>query len=366
MRILLVAGSYPPEPCGVGDYTQKLAEVLAGRSDLKVAVLAKRGSMLGHDPNLEVIADVERWGLTELLRIFKHVREWSPDLVHIQYPAQGFFHRRLPLFLPLIFRLQGLAVVETWHEPPPRSRKALFYFLLPLLGATGLVFVRPAYLDFFSPRIRGWINRLPNILIQNAAAVPISKLNLYEKQTLRNSYLDGCSRLLVFFGFINRNKGLHCLFDIAERGIDRIVIAGKVGDEAYVKELQEIAKTRGLDAEVTFTGYLAPEDAADLLAVADVVVLPFIDGGGSWNTSIHSARAQGTFVVTTGYDELGFDSKKNIYVVIPGDVSTMRTAINQHSGRKINGPIDELGWHQIASSHLKFYRTCVIKMRPLS
>jgi len=359
MRILLVAGSYPPEPCGVGDYTQKLAEVLAAKSDLEVAVLAKRGSMRSQDPNLEIIADVEQWGLPELLKIVRNVRAWSPDLVHIQYPAQGFFHRRLPLFLPLIFRLLGFDVVETWHEPPPRSRKALFYFILPLLGATGLVFVRPAYLDFFSPRIRGWLNRLPNIFIQNAAAVPVSKLDLSEKLMLRNAYLGGCTRLLVFFGFINRNKGLHYLFDIARRGVDKIVIAGKVGDEAYVKELREIVKTRGLDAVVSFAGYLGPEDAADLLAVADAVVLPFIDGGGSWNTSIHSATAQGTFVITTGLDGLGFDSERNMYVVRPGDISTMRDAVNRFAGRKAGHNAAGSGWQRIANSHADFYRLCL-------
>jgi glycosyltransferase involved in cell wall biosynthesis len=360
MRILLVAGSYPPEPCGIGDYTQKLAEALASRPDLKVAVLAKRDSAPGRDPNLEVIGDVGIWGFADLSRIVRHVRAWSPDLVHIQYPAQGFFYRRLPNFLPLIFRLLGFRVVETWHEPPPHSRKAMVYFLLPLLGATGLVFVRPAYLDFFSPWIRRWLSRLPNILIQNTAAVPVSTLDMAERQALRNKFLEkGYSRLLVFFGFINRNKGLECLFDIAEHGLDRIVIAGKVGDESYALELVEIARKKGLGEAVVFTGYLSPEDAADLLAVGDAVVLPFIDGGGNWNTSIHSAAAQGTFVITTGVDGLGFDPERNMYVTRPSDISEMRAAVSQYAGRKVIKADGESGWQRNASAHAEFYRLCL-------
>lgn len=360
MRVLLVAGSYPPEPCGVGDYTQKLAESLASRPDLRVAVLAKRGSELGQGPNLEVIAAVGIWEFAELSRIVRHVRAWSPDLVHIQYPAQGFFYKRLPHFLPLIFRLLGFRVVETWHEPPPHSRKAMVYFLLPLLGATGLVFVRPAYLDFFSPGIRRWLNLLPKIMIQNAAAVPVSTLDMAGRQALRSRLLEkGYSRLLVFFGFINRNKGLDCLIDIAEHGADRIVIAGKVGDESYARELAEIARNRGLGEAVVFAGYLSPEDAADLLAVADAVVLPFVEGGGSWNTSIHSATAQGTFVVTTGADGHGFDPERNIYVTRPGDIAAMRAAVSQYAGRKAIHAAGESGWKRIARMHVEFYRKCV-------
>jgi hypothetical protein len=65
------------------------------------------------------------------------------------------------------------------------------------------------------------------------------------------------------------------------------------------------------------TGFLAPEQAGRLLAAADAAVFPFLDGGGEWNSSIHGAAAQGTFVLATSMNKRGYDAAKNIYYAAP-------------------------------------------------
>lgn len=360
MRVLLVAGSYPPEPCGVGDYTRALARALAGTKGLQVAVLAKRDAEQDQVDNYDLLNVIDGWRLPEVVKICRRVLAWSPDVIHIQYPAQGFFNRRLPQLLPLILRTLGLRVVQTWHEPPPTGgSKAMAYFLLPLLGASGLIFVRPSYLDYFPPRIRRWVNRVPSTMIQSGSAIPTCKLDPAQREALRLSILGRHSRLLVFFGFVHRNKDIGCLFDIAEPGVDRIVIAGSIGDDSYVRELIEIAESRGLAGATSFTGFIAADAAADLLAVADAVVLPFADGGGVWNTSIHSATAQGTFVITTGVEDLGFHPESNIYTVKTGDLAAMRAAFLQYAGRKLEGLPRGSAWGRIADSHASFYAHCL-------
>src|ERR1700722_2066745 len=117
MRILLVSGSLPPMLCGVGDYTYQLATELGARGDLQVAVLTSRAARNAEPRgNFQLFAVVERWRLSELGRIFRILKEWRPDIVHVQTPTQGYGSSWVPRILPLLCRLAGLRVVQTWHE----------------------------------------------------------------------------------------------------------------------------------------------------------------------------------------------------------------------------------------------------------
>ena len=142
MRVLLISGSYPPDACGVGDYTMRLARALAKQPDWEVAVLTgpaasggAPGGVTDELPAPTVIHCPGAWAFSALPRIVTAVRQWAPDVVHFQYPTQGFFGWRLPALLPALLRCLGFPSVQTWHEPPPTGVRAMIYFLLPRLGA---------------------------------------------------------------------------------------------------------------------------------------------------------------------------------------------------------------------------------------
>lgn len=357
MRVLIIAGSYPPEPCGVGDYIGQLARALASETDIDVAVLT-RGQPTSNDAQrLAILRPVQSWKVWELSSILKRARNWRPDIVHIQYPTRGFFAKRLPLLLPLSLRLAGLRVVVTWHEPPPCGVTQLL-FLLTSIGVSGLIFVRPHYLDYFNPKLQFWLKRLPLSTIPNAANLPVSCLSAAERETLRQTLLQGQSRLLVFFGFVARHKGVERLFDIANPVTDHLVISGGSNDDAYYSELKSLASSSQWRGKVTFTGFAPPTEAADLLAAADAVVLPFLSGGGSWNTSLHSALAQGSFVITTGEAAHGDDPTRNLYVAPCDGLAEMRDALCRHAGRRV-APSKALPWKTIAKAHLEHYAICL-------
>lgn len=366
MRVLLISGSYPPDACGVGDYTMRLARALAKQPDWEVAVLTgpaasggAPGGVTDELPAPTVIHCPGAWAFSALPRIVTAVRQWAPDVVHFQYPTQGFFGWRLPALLPALLRCLGFPSVQTWHEPPPTGVRAMIYFLLPRLGARALVFVRPRYLDTYFPSwLKRWVAALPYATIQNTAALPLCSLDAPERTALRARWLGGRQRLVVFFGFITRHKGVEQIFDIASPDTDVVVIAGRTTDPVYVDELRTLAKGRTWVEHVVFPGFLAADDAAALLAVADAVVLPFVEGGGVWNTSIHSAVTQGTLVITTGAEALGDDPQRNVYVAAPGGVAEMRSALDRLAGRKIS-PTTESGWQEIARAHLGLYRRCM-------
>ncbi|MGD9726974.1 MAG: glycosyltransferase [Hydrogenophaga sp.] len=355
MRVLLVAGTFPPAHCGVGDYAEKLATALAKQPGIAIGVLTTRQTNTSRADGVIIINKALAWRLKELFSLIQSIRAWRPDVVHFQYPSQGFFERVLPHVLPIVCRLLRIKVVQTWHEPYRLRRFPLFF--LNVLGANGLIFVRPNYLDLLPPSFRTMVKRFRFSVIPNASSLPLCKLSTSEVANLRLGYLEGKTRLIVFFGFLYPSKGVEQLFEIANPLTDRLVLAGPVVDPAYQAQLKEQAALLGWEEGVQFAGFLPSEVAANLLAAADAVLLPFLTGGGEWNTSIHAAQSQGTLIITTSKHPAGDDLLANMYTAAPGSIDEMRNALNRLSGRRSVSRSPDAQWGEIAAAHLAFYQS---------
>lgn len=354
MRVLLVSGTFPPAHCGVGDYAEKLAMALAKQPGLEIGVLTTRQTNTSRADGVVIFNKAFTWRLAELFVLIQTIREWHPDVVHIQYPSQGFFERVLPHLLPIICRLLRIKVVQTWHEPYRLRRFPQLF--LNLLGANGLIFVRPNYLDMLPQSFSTMVKRFRFSVIPNASSLPLSKLSNGEIADLRIGYLQGKTRLIVFFGFLYPSKGVEQLFEIANPLTDRLVLAGPDADPTYKAYLKSHAALLGWEDGVQFAGFLPTEVAANLLAAADAVLLPFLNGGGEWNTSIHAAHSQGTLVITTSKNPAGDDFVRNIYTAKPGSIEEMRDALNRLSGRRSPQQSPDTQWDEIAVAHMTFYQ----------
>jgi glycosyltransferase involved in cell wall biosynthesis len=343
--------------CGVGDYTQSLAKALATLPEVKVGVLTngEAEGVLGR-PEIEVLPLMRRWQVREIFVLLQVLRKWKPDLVHIQYPTQGFAGARLPWLIPLLAFMLGKKVVQTWHEEFGRSSALL---ILKAIIPSKFVVVRPRYRDRMPPSIKRLLRNRVMQYIPSASAIPYADLSEVQAYQLRAKYLLGQSRLIVFFGFVYPNKRLEILFEIADPTRDQIVIAGELplGSE-YSRRIQQIAKSESWLDKVTVTGFLPATEVAALLRVADAVVLPFKLGGGEWNTSIHGALLQNTFVLTTSDSVNGYDSKRNIYFSRIDDVDEMSKALEKFSGMKRSSVNYEAQdeWRQIAKHHFDLYQ----------
>lgn len=362
MKILLTTGTFPPGKCGVGDYSYSLAKALAQDRDIDVAVLT--GASCGDveaPERFEVYPVIDQWRLVETLKVIRIIGRWSPDIVHIQYPSQGYVKRLLPLFLPMIAYLMGARVVQTWHEA--YSRRHALEFLLKAVVPSRIVVVRPNYRKELRPLFRWIATKKKFVFIRNASSIRRVVLEDAEKDELRVRYLRGQNRLVVFFGFVYPHKGVEQLFEIANPVSDHIVIAGEVREgDAYRKSIIERASQDPWQGKVTVTGFIPARDVAALLAVADAVVLPFRIGGGEWNTSIHASVLQGTFTITTSLTRNGYDKKNNIYYAKPNDTQEMKSALQAHAGtrREQNAELDGDEWQQIAMEHRALYESLFI------
>jgi glycosyltransferase involved in cell wall biosynthesis len=353
---LLISGSLPPMRCGVGDYTASLATALGRCDDTAVAVLTDTAATpVPPDFDFEVFPVADGWRMADVIRIAKVARRWNPDVVHIQYPTQGYRHRYLPWLLPALFSIANVPIVQTWHEYHLEpARRTL---LNAVLGG-GLIAVRPNYKATMPNWYRWLIRRKHFAFIPNASAIPKVRLSKAERLAIHSHFALPTDRLLVYFGFAYPPKRVELLFEIADPLHDHLVLICDLNSEVeYHKELLDRVSQEPWIGKVTVTGYLPVGEVARLLGAADAVILPFRDGGGMWNTSIHAAVTQGAFVLTTAREQHGYDSARNVYYARPDDLADMSCALRTHAGSRapeIDGdPPSE--WEAIAAAHRALY-----------
>ena len=359
MRLLLITGSYPPMKCGVGDYSYNLAKSLVTNPEIQVGVLTSIcAGQVDKPTGVEIFPVMRKWGLLEAFKVKEVIRRWSPDIVHIQYPTQGYGKGLLPWLLPMICFLTGKKVVQTWHEGYGRASAPLLF--LKSIVPSSLIFVRPEYKEGLDPWLRWALWKKRTLYIQNASGVPRAELSEQEKERLKKHYLKKQKRLIVFFGFVYPHKGAELLFEIADSALDQIVIAVEITGKWYFqRKIMAFAAVAPWIDKVTITGFLSASDAAALLTVADAVILPFRAGSDRWSTSIHAAILNRALVITTSMTQNGYDKKRNVYFAKVDDIQEMKSALAAYGGtrRKQDPDIDRDEWLKIAQEHGLLYRS---------
>ncbi len=352
----MITGSYPPMKCGVGAYTQRLAQALAECNNVEVAVLTDSNAIDDSaNDGVEVFPVIQKWRLTELLTINTYLKRFSPDIVHIQYPTQGY-SGKMPIFIPLLVKLLGKHCVQTWHEPSLGKAALVLSF-----GLDALITVRDDLIMRFSLLTQRLLKRTSIFLIPAASLLPISTMCDQEKAAIRRGYISDKGTILVYFGFVAPLKGIEILLEIVARTrMSLLMVCDLDQSDAYHRSLLNKIIDLGIVDRVKNIGFVDNLELSRIVSAADAVVLPFRDGAQYWNTSIDGAVAQGTFVVTTSLVSRGYDPQRNIFYTRAGDVDTMITALNSYAGVRIPVTDTSAHWRLIAEKHLKIY-TDVLK-----
>ena len=96
MKVTIIAGSLPPQVCGVGDFTGALIKAL-------------------HDRGLAVkVMHRDQWRLRDVPTLLRELRADKPDVVHLQYPTHGFRRSLVPHLLHL--GMVGWPRLTTLHD----------------------------------------------------------------------------------------------------------------------------------------------------------------------------------------------------------------------------------------------------------
>jgi glycosyltransferase involved in cell wall biosynthesis len=207
--------------------------------------------------------------------------------------------------------------------------------------------------------MRVLLGRAPIRFIPNTSNVPSIVLSPKERHAMRERLGCSQSKIIAHFGFVFAHKGTDLLFQIADPAQHHLLHIGELSaSDAYHARVLQLASMPEWKGKVTITGFVEIEEAARLLALADAVVFPYMGGGGVWNTSLHAAACQGTFVLATSAEKNGYDSAAHIYYAPPQAVDQMKQALSDYAGvrnpHRINA---EESWRALAAAHEALYRS---------
>lgn len=413
-RILLLSGEYPPTVGGVGDYTATLAArlLMLGAATVVLTGRGRNGTApvaVGVAAVVSSLRTVPDWGVRGWPAVRAVLRDWRPDVVHIQYQAGAFDGRGGIALLPWwLARRGGPPVVVTLHDRHapylfpkagplrPRALHALTRHAAATIATNGDDWAALRADAALAPRL----HLLPigsNIPPLSGAARAVARADT------RAALGVGSDTVVVaYFGLVSASKGVDTLLDAfanasatargadGDRHLQLLLIGGEASatdgarfganDDPADGDLAGAIRARGLAGRVTVTGALPAAAVAAHLAAADLVALPYRDGASWRRGSLLAALAAGLPVVTTvpapGYDAAGalpsLTDGADVILVPPAAPAALATALGRLAGdatlrdRLAAGALAlaaRFDWETIAAAHLALYRALVAVRR---
>ncbi len=406
-RVVMVAGTYRPERCGVAHYASRLRGALDERGVSSVVLTTREAAWGSEDPSVKGV--VGGWGMRDLPGLVRAVRRERPDVIHVQHAAGTYGFKRAVFFLPPLLRAAGCRapLVTTVHEygwweweprgVPPGAVEALKTwgqrrgvwdredgFLLT--GSDALLTTNTHAEAAITDRLPWLVPRLRRVpLVANVDIVPVAPEAARDEARSRYGWpLD--AEVISYFGFLHPVKGIETLLKAHERVLHgrpraRLLLIGGVeslalGDEAtwYWNKLHTLVTKLGLDGTVAMTGYVPEEDASRLLSGADIGVLPFNEGVTLKSGTLLAMLAHGLPVVATRPDppEPDLTDGRLVRLVERRDASglafTLSELLADARQRKRLGEAGrvytrDLSWPAIAERHLEVYETVLEERR---
>jgi glycosyltransferase involved in cell wall biosynthesis len=198
-----------------------------------------------------------------------------------------------------------------------------------------------------------------------------SKVN--REEVLKKYGIDAGDKYIMFLGTIEPVKNIARLFDAYRmfkescrigdgRCAHKLVLAGKNGWLA--SQYKQIAKDLGIEKDVIFTGYVAPEELVPLFKNADFFVMPSLYEG--FGTTVLEAFATGTPAIVSGVSSIPEIAGDAAIFVNPHDTKEISDAMVKLSGdenlkkelrEKGKKQLEKFDWEKTAKETLLVYES---------
>jgi len=241
MKVSIIAGSLPPQVCGVGDFAASLINALRQRG-VNVAVKHQ-----------------EQWRLRDVPRLLRELRADKPDIVQLQYPTHGFRRSLVPHLLHL--GLAGWPRLTTLHDYGGQRWPVRLGMSVFTLGGHVVVTgaLDRAALLLWHP----WIRRRVNVIPIGSNIPP-------------GTWQPAGPFTIVHFGMLRPGKGIEDMIALAhlcrqEGRPYRIVIMGAIVPHArdYADSLFKLAEGAAIEWKLDRD----PDEVAAVLQQAHVAYL---------------------------------------------------------------------------------------------
>ncbi|EHP83987.1 glycosyl transferase, group 1 family protein [Geobacter metallireducens RCH3] len=334
-NILIITGVLPPKVCGVGDYTKNLLDTEIGK--LWSPYVA------------------ESWRFRKLSFILKSIDQRKPDVIFMQYPAEGYGWSLVPHMLLIYYVfIKKIKFITVLHEYSSLSWKSRFFIRNILSKSSQLIFTTNFELNNLAKHVPG--------ILSKANVLPIlSNIpNPKEIKQISDRSID-----ILYFGHIRPNKGIEdflrviCSSKIVNKNLS-IKLVGQIpkGYENYIKSLQAIypqvmnITTLNADLDLVHT----------MLGEAKICFLPYPDGiserRGSFLAAIQHGSVVASYVgtwtpsgLTSAFIPLerGHEAEKILYFLSNNELLTSQqlNSISYHNESGITN------WNELSNAYLK-------------
>ena len=271
-NLIIITSVYPPDYCGVSDYTFNLMQTEVGKT-----------WQLFYEKD---------WKLKKIFSIIKKINQLSAKTVNLQYPSMGFKHSIVPHLLCVYYAITKKKIFTvTIHEYSQFHLKGKIASALLYLFASKFIFTTQYEKDEVTKTFPRVISRSKIIKIRSN----IHSVNILPEVLERKHDLG-------YFGFISPRKGLEQFLQTAET-IKKtnyhydIFIMGKIQPhhQEYAKET--IDKANSLNISVILDS--SEKYVAEILSQTKIMFLPFFDGISERRGSFLAAAESECVIVST-------------------------------------------------------------------
>ncbi|MBI3663825.1 MAG: glycosyltransferase family 4 protein [Acidobacteria bacterium] len=365
MKLALVTRRFPPECCGVGDYTERLAESWQRQGHEVIVFVASQGKdgsqksevrsqkkTDAEEPKEGIrVVRIGLEGWRDIASAVKAIREARPDAVQIEYSNYGWSRWGFAFWmnaLVLALRRAGLPVTIALHEFPLEFRQHPLlagvslvqwaHFALLVLGANEVLTNTPErvrILRRWFPWQRDTIRYRPN-----SSHIPVATCGADERAGLRAAHAAGTELVVATFGMFHSTKHYEGVIEAAGMLCDEAPTAlWLLGDEqqtlsSYLEKLHAAVRANHLDGTVWWSGHLEAEEVSAALQAVDIFVLPQPDGHLTRSSAFMAAAAHGLAVIAVrnAENQADFEHGENVWLVEASRAELFSAALRRLAG----------------------------------
>lgn len=339
LRICFIS-SYPPTHARLSEYAQRLLHALAGRDSIeKIVVLADKVDGVNTKQTFENgKIEVSRvWSADNplsILKLFWHILQLKPDIIHFNLHFQSFGKSRISNFsgfsligLCRLFNLHTVVLLHNLAERVDFEKLKLKHSFFNALGiflamrlvtlASSIVLPVRCYVDDVRKRY-------------SPKSVSFIPHGTVVSETVFSPHVG--DKVVLMFGHMGPSKGLPTMFAAFEQiakeksGIKLVVAGGSHPNyPLYLSNLKKVAP-KGVE----FLGYVDEMDVEKVFKNADVVALPYSTATGTSGV-FHLACGYGKSIVASALPEIVelVDDGASALLTRVGDVQSFKNGLLQ-------------------------------------
>lgn len=317
-RILIIAASLPPSPCGIADFTHKLAGKLSERNLTIRVVISKQSSL--KNIHLSVDAVMDRWAVTDLFKLEHIIARFKPHTVVFQSTGIGYPRFSLRFLYPAFIRKKHpqIKILYVLHEFKSLSLSGKIETLVSCLFSNKILTN-----NVLSHRFP-FIKKTHFVQTPSHISVRFEALNK-----------DSGVPTAVFFGYLDPFKGIDLLLkafhELREKDVYlHLNIIGKDRSRTlkYRTYLESLRKKWKMQNYVKFFGHLPEDHVSYIFQKSDFGILPFRCGVSPKSGSLAALIEHNLpTIITVKNEDLKANIPEGILKIKPDNIETLKEAI---------------------------------------